>query len=67
MANITHKPTLGRLDLNLRTNDETGLELYVIIDGKDYVLNGVFSLDLHKIEIGSVLTADIAAYISKLG
>ena len=42
MANITHKPTLGRLDLNLRTNDETGLELYVIIDGKDYVLNGVF-------------------------
>jgi len=61
------KSKYPQAELCLRTNEDRQPELYVVIQGNDYVIGSTISVDLRVIESGSLLIADIAAHISKLG
>lgn len=58
---------MNKVVICMRASPERGPELYVVAGGAEYVIDGTISIELHKIQVGEVLTADIRAFISKLG
>jgi uncharacterized protein YfcZ (UPF0381/DUF406 family) len=53
--------------LCLRTNKENQTELYALTEAGEFVFPCVISVEIGKIESGSLLTANFTAHIHKLG